>query len=47
MELWVQEVWVDAIDEDHARLKAVSGDYEIADDPEYHADLPAITWDVE
>jgi hypothetical protein len=47
MELWVQEVWVEADSQEHALLKAEKGDYEIHDDPQYHADLPVITWEIE
>ena len=47
MELWVQEVWVDADTAEDALMKAENGDYEILDDPQYNADLPTVTWEIE
>ena len=48
MELWAREVWVEADSPDHARMKAEKGDYEDIDEsPEYQADLPSVTWEIE
>lgn len=46
-ERWIQTIIVEAKDTLEARLKALDGDGEIYDDPEYSGDIELTEWKID